>query len=203
MPMWMPDWSGETCVIVASGPSAADVPLGLAKGKARCITINSSWRLAPWADMLFAADYRWWKSVNGCPEFTGIKATIDARAAREWGINRLHSTNANIVQLHRRGSIGWGGNSGFCALNLAANLHCKRILLVGYDLRIDAGLHWHGPHGEGLRNPTEAKLGVWRKAIDSAAKALAGAGIEVVNCSLVSALQSYKKKPFNEALSDG
>jgi hypothetical protein len=66
-PDWFPDWHGETAVIVASGPSAAGVNLECAKGKAKFIAINDSWRLVPWADALYAHDHAWWEVWNGVP----------------------------------------------------------------------------------------------------------------------------------------
>lgn len=198
---WLPDWTGETCVIVASGPSARQAPLGLAHGRARFIAINESWRLCPWADLLFASDEAWWDSVEGCPEFRGMKATIHNAAAQRWKLRRFRSSREDRLALHKPGTIGWGGNSGFCALNIAASLGCTRIILVGFDMTADHGMHWHGPHDRaGLSNPTHAKLKRWREAIDDAAKALAVAGIEVVNCSPVSTLTAYPKVTLQEAL---
>lgn len=104
------------------------------------------------------------------------------------------------VQLERPAEIGDGGNSGFQALNLAAQFGARRICLVGYDMRLDRGVHWHGRHRRGLNNPTDRNLVRWRRALDGAAPVLAALGIEVVNCSPVSTLTAYPVMSLDEAL---
>lgn len=202
VPDWFPDWAGQTIVIVGSGPSASDVPLDLGRGLARFIAINESWRLCRWAEMLLAGDAAWWQHNRGCPEFAGIKVTVDQKPLREeWGVKRLVCGKvSDRMEFERLGRVGWGGNSGFCALNLAAQLKPARILLVGLDMRLDHGAHWHGPHKKGLGNPRLSLIERWRRAIDGAASELAAVGIHVVNCSPTSALRAYPKMGFAQAL---
>ena len=202
-PDWWPDWKNQTVVIVASGPSADQVPLSLAKGKARVIAINSSWKLAPWADALYACDFAWWNQHGGVPEFQGLKVSIDGRAATtaSWNVKHLLSNRGDDrLVTNEPGRVGWGGNSGFHALNFVAQTHPKRILLVAYDMTIRFGLHWHGKHEGKLNNPSINNLGRWKRAIDNAACDLLAMGIEVINCSQISELENYIKLPFEEAL---
>jgi len=197
-PEWFPDWTGETVIIVASGPSAGGVDLESVRGRLRAIAVNTSWKLAPWADALYACDYAWWKSENGCPEFAGLKITVDARAAGEWSDIRKADIRRgdDRMILNEPGTVGWGGNSGFHALNLAAQFGAGRVLLVGFDMSIG---HWHGKHPTGMNNPREVTLARWRRALDRAAPVLKAAGIEVINCSMASALTAYPKMKFEEA----
>lgn len=102
--------------------------------------------------------------------------------------------------MHFDGRIGSAKNSGFQAVNLAANLGASRILLVGFDMQLDGGSHWHGDHGPGLTNPTGEKIQRWRSDLDAAAPALAEAGVEVINTSRVSALTAYRKADLLEAV---
>lgn len=200
-PDWWPDWEGQICVIVASGPSAAEAKVEQARGRAKVIAINSSIRLAPWADALYGADYAWWRSVNGMQDFPGLRITADRRAAAEWELARVEARQGDDrIVLDPLGTVGWGSNSGFHVLNLAVQFRCRRIILVGFDMRLDRGVHWHGPHPRGLNNPRVSIVGRWRRAIDGAAKIIAGLGIEVVNASPVSALEAYPKMTLSEAI---
>lgn len=201
-PSWWPDWRGQTCVIVASGPSAKDAQLHLARDRARFIAINSSWKLAPWADVLYACDFKWWNVHKGCPEFKGMKMSQDrikcAVHYREIkGVYCDHGTDD--LMMKKWGQIGWGGNSGFNAINLAAQFRVKAMILVGYDMRTDLGMHWHGKHGAGLNNPIDKNVLRWCRAIDNAAPALKKLGIAVYNTSPVSMLKNYPKISFEEA----
>lgn len=199
---WFPDWTGETVVLVASGPSARDIPLASAQGKARFVAINDSWRLAPWADILFACDLAWWNKESGCPDFHGMKITAEARAKQKYPDLRLISCRKSTDRIITRikGSVGWGGNSGFHCLNLAIQFGCSKILLVGYDMTIRHGRHWHEDHPRGMNNPTATNVGRWRETMDRAAKQIAPMGIKVINCSPISALRNYPKMSFAEAL---
>jgi hypothetical protein len=201
-PDWFPDWSGQTCVIVASGPSAKDAPIEAAIDRARFMVINTSWRLAPWADILFACDAAWWNHSQGCKAFKGMKVTTDKVAARTFpDIHLVECLKPDDrLILKPVGTIGWGGNSGFHCLNLAVQAQCAKIILVGYDMTLTGGLHWHGAHPDGMSNPRSGNVERWRRAVDAAAKVIKPLGIKVINCSPVSMLQNYPKMTFEEAL---
>lgn len=98
------------------------------------------------------------------------------------------------------GTIGWGGNSGFQALNLAVQWGAARVVLVGYDMTLAHGTHWHGRHGAGLHNPTDRSIARWRAVLDGAAEQLAALGIDVVNTSAISALTRYRRASLEEAV---
>lgn len=203
-PSWFPDWKGETIILVGAGPSASSIPLNLAIEKAKFIAVNNSWKLCPWADVLYACDYRWWWRTRDWKEgFKGLKVSIDARACNEgdWNINRLLCAKTDDrIELKRLGTVGWGSNGGFNAFNFAAQLAPAKIILVGFDMNVTNGLHWHGPHPQGLGNPRDGQLERWRRSFDNAAQPVAQLGIEVINCSQTSSLQNYPKMSFEEAL---
>lgn len=200
---WFPDWSGATVVLVASGPSAKDVPLEMARGRAKFIAINNSVKLAPWADVLYACDANWWLDNDGAKDFAGLKVTQDNRAHQIFrDVRRVVSARVDALLLAQKGVIGWGGNSGFQAINLAVQWGAKRLILVGYDMTLAGGSHWHGDHaGTGrCTDPNVANVARWCRAVDGIAPHLASAGVSVANCSPVSRLQAYPKETFAEAL---
>ncbi|UWF60330.1 hypothetical protein [Brucella sp. 2716] len=200
---WEQDWRDQTVVIVASGPSAKTAPLHLARDKARFITVNDSWRLAAWADVLYAADYSWWHLNNGCPEFSGTKMSvnIDSNRKRKWNIQCIPcDTGSNQILLRGSGKIGWGGGSGFGALNIAVQSGCRSILLVGYDFTLDFSSHWFGDYSEPLENPDQQKIVQWRGAVEAALPMITDAGITVINCSQISTLRYLPKVDFATAV---
>lgn len=203
VPEWFPYWQNETVILVASGPSAKDVPLSLAQGKARFITINDSYRLAPWADVLYACDSAWWQKEDGAMSFKGLKLTIDRRSSvhPDWNVHKVWcDKNSDQLVTDAFNKVGWGGNSGFGAINLAVQFCVKKIILVGFDMTIEHGTHWHGDHVGYLHNPTNRSAERWRRAIDRVAPRIAAVGIEVLNCSPVSRLANYVKTSFEEAI---
>ena len=199
---WFPDWSGDPVVIVASGPSAGTVDLSPAKGRARFVALNTSYRLCPWADMVYGCDSAWWISENGLPGFAGLRVCGSPRAPQMFEGIRHVEVEAHLDQISMRtpGIIGSGGNSGFQAINLMAQFGVKRIILVGYDVSTDAGLHWHGKHPAGLNNPNSKLVQRWRKAIDGAHTALSVLGVSIYNANPESGLQAYQKMSFQDAV---
>jgi hypothetical protein len=203
-PDWFPDWDGATCAIVASGPSAATAGVDqLRDSDVRVIAINTSYQLVPWAGVLYGCDARWWRCHRGARDFHGLKISQDRAACSEYrDVHRVRvNPHSNDLVLAPLGVLGAGGNGGFQALNLAVQFGVKRLLLIGYDMRIDLGEHWHKRHPAPLSNPHPvSNLPRWRKAIDGAAAELKALGIEVINCSEVSALRAYRKMSLERAL---
>lgn len=203
-PDWCPDFSGDRVLIVASGPSAETVPLDEAKGRARFVAINESWKLCPWADVLYACDGAWWKANDGAAEFSGLRVTQDQTV-------RVRFPNVQHVKCRRgvsrilvddTGEIGDGRTSLFQALNLVVRAGPPRVVgLVGADMRLDYGTHWHGPHRGQLNNPREKIVARWREAMDGAADQLAGLGVTVFNLSPISTLKAYRMATLGEFLS--
>ncbi len=106
----------------------------------------------------------------------------------------------NELLFDHLGEIGWGGNSGFHALNLAIQFGAKKIVLVGFDMQITKGVHWHGKHPAGLTNPTQSSVDKWRVRLDAQAPVLEALGIMVLIGSPGSALTAFRKLPLKEAI---
>lgn len=104
------------------------------------------------------------------------------------------------ILVEEPGAIGAGGNSGFQALNLAVQFGAMRILLVGFDMHMAAGVHWHGDHGKGLNNPRDHNFMKWRRTFDKAARTIRDIGVDVVNASLDSALTAFPKMTVEQAM---
>lgn len=165
------------------------------------IAVNNAYELAPFAEILYACDFAWWERHAGAAGFKGVKLCGDAKAARRgWAEKIKIRRNGDLLNLTEPGTVGWGGNSGFHALNLAIQFGARRILLLGFDMRVDLGLHWHGAHPQGMNNPSAGNAERWRRALDDLSEVIAALGVEIVNCSPVSALRNYPKLSLPEAL---
>jgi hypothetical protein len=179
------DWAGHAAIVVASGPSAVMEPLEQYRERAKFIVINDSWKLAPWADVLFACDDAWWIANKGCPEFKGRRVTASPNCMARFGIDLFCST---------------GTNSGLRGIYLAQRLGANPILMVGFDMHPRNGTHWHPPRGN-LRNPGASEMRAWRNETEWAAERFKEKGVFVVNCTPGSALTKYPYIPLNVALS--
>lgn len=201
-PDWWPGWGGETIVIVASGPSAGNEKLEKLEGRCKIIAINQSWQLVPFADILYGCDWDWWHRYKGVPNFKGMKVSIDKAACKKYpDIKRMYVEKKNDqLELIKPGHTGWAGNSGFHAFNLAVQQLPEKIILVGFDMTIKHGIHWHGSHQKGMNNPREGNIKRWIRAMDATAEIVAAMNIRVINTSMVSMLSGFEKMPLSEAM---
>lgn len=206
-------WKGETVVCAASGPSITKEQLDLVKAKdARLIVINDTYRLAPWADCLFASDARWWEHhiEKVRADFAGEFWTMQEKAWSELGVLLAPAKYEKGLNLEP-GWINHGTHSGFQAINLAYQFGAGKIILLGYDCRYvhhpDCNpdqqgkcrphnicqRHWFGSHpkGWGDANHIDRWLEQYRTI---------KCDRPIINCSPGTAVDAFQKMPLDEAL---
>jgi hypothetical protein len=115
-------------------------------------------------------------------------------------VKRIPIRRVNEMLFDDSGEIGWGHNGGFQAINVATRFGSRRILLCGFDLSLEKGVHFHGSHPSPLTNPSAGAVESWRGYLDAQAQLLADHGVEVINCSPHSRLANYRRQPLLEAL---
>lgn len=204
-PKW-PDWSGETAIVIASGPSLTKQDVGLCRGRGKVIAIKKCVELAPWADVVYGCDGPWWRSVVGLMKFQGLKLSFEPTVCgTEWGIQHVDIPDKKLHRFvfDKVGTIGSGGNSGFQALNLAAQFGAARIILLGFDMGGGGeNLHWYGRNNwMQANNPTEENFYRWRRHLDESAPILKERGIDVINATRSTSLTCFRRLPIEEALS--
>jgi hypothetical protein len=207
-----PLWKGEAAVLMATGPSLTLEDVDYCRGKARVLVVNDNYRLAPWADLHYFCDHRWWdwhKDRKEYKVFEGLRVKLlkeeegDAQISgvkfiknKGWG----KTVDGNCTGLCSDPTGVYNGkNSGYQAINLAAHLGVKRMLLLGYDMKAESAAqsHWFGDH------PVVSSwhsYKAWAKHFDSLVPDLKARGIEVVNCTPGSALTCFPRAELRDAL---
>lgn len=182
-------WEGATVAILASGPSmSAAVVEKVRLSSLPCIAINNTYQLAPFADLLYAADSDWWEVNKGVPEFEGLRVCCQPTVK---GVLLLKHTGTKGFD-ENPGCIRTGSNSGYQALHIAVHAGAKRVLLFGFDMQ---GTHWHGEHKAPLRNTAQDTYEKFRMLFAELAPVLVKKGVSVVNCTPGSALTCF---PFGD-----
>ena len=169
-------WVGETCFILASGPSLTESDVQLITG-GRIIVTNTTFRIAPHADALFFYDIKWYEKYRDeLKTFGGYKITISA------------ANGPDVIRLRTPAF----GNSGTGAIALAVLAGCKKIVLLGADCQHTNGsTHWHGNHPSGLGNAMSYRK--WPAQYAKAAQLAKQNDVVVLNASRVSALECFEK----------
>jgi hypothetical protein len=185
-------WEGETVIVLASGPSMSQEVADLTKNRIT-IAVNDTFTLAPWANMLYAADSGWWKAKPLALKFEGLKVTADERTPFP-EVFCLQRTMVNGFDPNP-GNVATGGNSGYQAVHVAIHAGAKKILLAGFDMSATKGAHFFGKHKRPLHDTDPVSYEWWKNRFN----ALKNRGAEIINCSPDSQLQCF---PFG-SLSDG
>jgi hypothetical protein len=208
-------WAGKTVLVLAGGPSLLQsLPVAreaVAAGVAVAVAVNNAGielarpdgslvpAMAPWAEMLYAADSGWWQfHAQQALKFPGLKVSIGDAVVFP-----------AVLSLRNTGGTGFdpdpsclrtGGNSAYQAAHIAAHAGAKRILLCGVDCHDRAGSHWHGDHPAPLRNNGVSSFRMMLERWPALGEALAARGIEIINCSPGSALQAFPIMSLEQAL---
>lgn len=201
--------AGTVAVCVAAGPSLTQADVDYVRGRAKVIVVNRSLEIAPWADVWYACDARFFKWVaQGQGDFRNLKEIAAqyqgptyslALESKRWrpGVKVLSKGTTHGLSLNPA-KLCLGGNGGYQALNLAVLLGATRILLLGYDMGVDAKgrQHWHADHPNKMRSPYQTFL----QGFPTLVEPLKKAGIEVVNCTLESRLKCWPKMSIQDTL---
>lgn len=189
-------------ICVAAGPSFSleqTQAIRAASGW-HVIVVNTSYQRLPDAHVLYAGDRAWWDvHLPRVREiFQGELWTQDRRTAHRNGLHHIQHSNEPGLSFVR-GRVHSGGNSGYVAIGLAYLFGAKRILLVGYDFQDTGGMsHWHGDHPPQLNQDRPFKG--WIISMNSLAAALQEVGVEVINCSIETALTCYPRGDLAQCL---
>lgn len=186
--------AGQTWVCLGTGPSLTADDVDACRGRARVIAVNDAYKLAPWADVLYAADAKWWRWHEGVPGFTGWKYTIEPQQESWPGLGVFKNTGSDGLE-RDRGGLRTGFNSGYQAINLAVHLGAARIVLLGYDMR---GQHFFGKHPDDTVPPFAISLPLFQTLV----RPLADLRVTVVNASRDSAITAFPRASLALALSE-
>jgi len=221
-----PLWKGLTAVVIGGGASLTAEQfeaVGRARHTAtiRVVAVNDAYLLAPWADVIYAADSHWFKwhtagiakpllglsaeaVAHRWATFAGQKCTIQSSGGNVTD-EAVHMMRNRDFPNHGQGLsldphfLVTGRNSGFQALNLAVLAGAKRIILIGFDgaPAKDGKEHFHGGHPR--PTPREA-YPLYRQAMSAAESLLIDAGVQVLNASPGTQIDSFPKVRLEDVL---
>lgn len=202
-----PLWIDGTAVCIATGPSLTAEQVGRTY-QSNVIAVNDAYTLAPHADVLYFADTRWWQWHRERPafrDFKGVRVTVEQTGGmvedeQVLMLRNLNNDGAQCELSTRSDGLATGMNSGYQAINLAYLTGAKRILLLGYDMQpVDGRAHFFGDHPDRIQT-SEATFTAFRVHYQRLARELKRRGVEVINCSPVSALKCFPYAPLESLL---
>lgn len=149
---------------------------------------NTSFRVALWADALFAMDEKWWQEYRKEVEasFQGLRLSICSNS-RSLGVTQV---------MQKKQAMTTYGNSGAGAIALAFLWGASKVIMLGYDCQRTGGkTHWHGDHPKTLGNAKSMPR--WGEQFKTLRRELKG---EIVNCTRQTSLTMFQRKALEDVL---
>ena len=156
----------------------------------------------PWADMLYAADAKWWRDHR--PAFRGM--LVSGEEVTEVSINNqvwpaIETTVLKCIDRthpmpREPGTVVGGGHSGFQALGLALTLGASRIVLLGYDCTSKPGRNCHVDRPKRYQNSPafDRWIEMYRRVPAQ------WPDVEVINCSRHTQIDAFPVREITEVL---
>lgn len=191
-------------LVMGSGPSLTQADVDLARVQVDAvIAVNDTYKFAPDATVLYAADSKWWGWHKGCvaPHLVGSVKFPAFVGQLKYALSKTPWYPE--VQVLRRGpqsgltldptKVALGLNGVYQSINVAVHLGATRVLLLGVDMR---GGHFFGQHPDNSAPPFSMCLQRFATLVEP----LQTAGVEVINCSRETALKVFPRMALEAAL---
>jgi hypothetical protein len=194
-------FEGESVFVLGNGPSLRETRLEGLRAR-RTVAVNSAALLAPWAQVVFFGDARWWWLNRGwAAGLPGLKVTLSRFWVDADGVRREEPVTdvPGVYVMRQKGMNGlcmapdaltWNLSSGGSAIDLAVHLGARRVVLVGFDMRCgEDGRRNAVPNANKCSCKWESMNveGMWRRM----AEAAMDRGVEIVNATPGSALRTF------------
>lgn len=205
-------WPKSTFVCIGGGPSLTQWQVDQCRDRiehgrrVRVIAINDAYKLAPWADVLYFCDDKWWQwHHRHLADWKGLIVRLQG-GLHDFGDARIKVLR-NLDQVQglaaQRDGLHHGRNSGYQAIGLAVHLGARKIVLLGYDMHCPLvngrpKTHWFGDHPGGTSPDVYERM--MRPNFDSLVPPLQERGIDVVNATPGSHLRCFRMTSLENAL---
>jgi len=227
-------WEGGDVWIIGGGPSMPKqfgVPEGVIKQvsdgtlppsayspymkdihKCHVIAINMAYKIGNWIDMVLFGDNGFYlHERKELADFPGLKISCHPNNDHDSWVKFLARDTSHTTGISSNPHmVSWNQNTGSAAISLAAHTGAKRIILLGFDMKLadNKMQHWHNLYQKGPVDPNDKRR--IRKL--PFARHLAGFSviaedakkmhIEILNACPDSAIECFPKFTVNQLLHD-
>lgn len=190
----------DTAVCIAGGPSLTPDDVAYCKDKGAAIyAVKEVGLIAPWANVLYAADTDWWvKHPERWQAFKGEKWTCSERACQLFAALNHIGAKSDLIWSDNPDFLATGGNSGFQALNMAVLRGAERVILLGYDYGFDKTIsdkHWW--EEDYPRHSRWSNYAQWNKRMAAAADLIT---VPVLNASRQTTITCFPRDDIRNLL---
>jgi hypothetical protein len=200
----IPDKLIQSVIDGSSPPSVYSPYMSFLHDK-HVIGINVAYMLGNWVDMVFFGDGNFFlKHKEGLSKYSGLRVSCNPQTSKVDWVKYLTRDPKHPKGISSNPStVSWNCNSGAAAISVAANAGAKRIILLGFDMKLSNtnNQHWHDVYKRGvIVGKRMNKLPFGRHLIGFAdiAKDAKSRGIEIINACPDSAIEQFRRVSVNE-----
>jgi len=171
------------------------------------IGINVAYLIGDWIDIVFFGDIGFFlKHQQGLAKFPGLKVSCHPQMGKyDWVKFTPRDMKYPKGISDNPQMTSWNGNSGAAAISIAANAGAKRIILLGFDMKLsdDRRQHWHDLYGKGIiakisKKPITLPFDRHLRGFADIAKDAKRRGITIWNICPDSAIKEFPKMSLDE-----
>ncbi len=195
-------------VVSGSSPLSVYSPYMKELHNKHVIGVNVAYMLGNWIDMVFFGDTGFFlKHKIALASFPNLRVSCSGHASKISWVKYVPRDKEHVKGISPHpGMVSWNLNSGGAAINLAVRTGAKRIILLGFDMKLspESTQHWHNVYGKGqkLRPDQLRKLPFERhlRGFPHIAREAAAMDVEILNANPDSAIDCFKKVNVKELL---
>lgn len=200
----IPNLNWNKIAIVGGGPSLTNVDWDYIRDLGReyhFIGANAAYKLGHWIEYVIFGDKKFWdwnKKEISHSLISQNYIAVNENLIDETDLLVVKRLSLGWVNDRTKRSIAWNCNSGAAAVNLAALLGAKKIILLGFDMKLsfNGNNNWHQYHKVPIVNPMFCKFIHRFKYVEKGCKEM---NIEVINTNPESELPYFPKMTIEEA----
>ena len=203
----IPDKVVQEVVKGSSTPSIYS-PYMEAIHKKHVIGVNVAYLLGDWLDIVFFGDIGFFnRHKEALADWPGLRISCSAEADKyNWVKYLRHDRQHRNGISPNRSMVCWNNNSGAAAISVAVHTGAKRIILLGFDMKLDEKnkQHWHNLYGRGeitdARRLKSLPFDRHMRSFPAIAEDAKRMGVEIINASPESAITQFKKVSIKDLL---
>lgn len=179
-------WSGGEAFVMGGGPSLRGFDWARLRGR-HVVGCNDAYEHGDVVDVVAFGDMPFWrrrgdhlvraKNRHGFLAVTNFPNSPEAFVGHAHIVRRLRHKWSRSQE-----ALCWLGNTGAMAVNLAARLGARRIVLLGFDMDLGPGgaTNWYE---DNRRPPTRKLLDKFLGTFEEVARGCREEGIELINAN--------------------
>lgn len=187
------EWEGERCFVLAGGASLQRELVPSLRG--RIVAIKQAVKLRPDADVMFVSGR---DDPKVCASYFSLYRGPRIVCRHDYPgmpIGTYHLRRVKGGGYSRDPAMLGGLDAGSSAINLAALFGAREIVLLGMDM---TGGRWVKKHH--LPVIPQRHFALHLAGLEGMAEEIAKDGIRVVNCSPISVIPFFEKRPLGDFL---